>query len=456
MIKTIVDNQRKYYLKGLTRPYQVRKENLLKLEKVILANEQNIYDAFLKDFNKCEFDVVATELSLVIHEIHYVLKNLKRLMKPKKIFSNLLNFPSRGYIFKEPYGVSLVMAPWNYPLQLSLLPVVASLASGNTVVLKPSDYAKHVAKVLKVIADEFPPELFSVVLGGRNENQTLLDQKFDFIFFTGGSTVGRVVLEKASVHLTPVVLELGGKSPCLVLEDADIEIAAKRITWGKYLNCGQTCVAPDHIYVHESVKEKFIIAVQKYIKQFYYDESGNLINEYPQVINEKHLERLQGLISKEKLVYGGKVDFEKRNIEPTILDNVTYEDAIMSEEIFGPIMPILPFKSVDDIIEIFKRQDKPLAFYVFTKNTKLAKEIMQKVSFGGGAINDTIMHLTHDKLPFGGVGLSGMGSYHGEKSFSTFSHEKSVLAKKSAELPIKYPPITKNKLSFMKWFFKIK
>lgn len=456
MIKTIVDKQREYYHKGLTRPYETRKQNLLKLKKVILENQENIYEAFLKDFNKCEFDVLTTELSLVMNEIHYMLKNFKRLMRPKKICSNLLNIPSKGYIFKEPYGVTLVMAPWNYPLQLSLLPVVASLAAGNTVVLKPSNYAGNVANVLRKIADQFEPELFSVVLGGRDENQTLLDQKFDFIFFTGGSVVGRVVLEKASVSLTPVVLELGGKSPCLVLDDADIDLAAKRITWGKYLNSGQTCVAPDHIYVHKNIKEQFINTVQKYIKQFYYDESGNLIREYPQIINKKHLERLEGLIDKKKIVCGGKADLEKRHLQPTILDNVTYEDAVMGEEIFGPIMPILPFESVDILIEKFKTQDKPLAFYVFTKNIKLAKEIMQKVSFGGGAINDTVMHLTHDKLPFGGVGLSGMGSYHGEKSFTIFSHEKSVLVKNRAELRIKYPPISKKKTLLLKWFFKIK
>lgn len=456
MIKQLVDKQREYYLKGLTRPYETRRQNLLKLKKVIIDNQENIYEAFLNDFNKTKFDVISTELSLVIHEIHFMLKNLKRLMKPEKICSNLINFPSRGYIFKEPYGVTLVMAPWNYPLQLSLLPVVASLAAGNTVILKPSNYAENVANVLKKIADEFAPELFSVVLGGREENQTLLDQKFDFIFFTGGSVVGRIVLEKASVHLTPVILELGGKSPCVVLEDADLDLSAKRITWGKFLNSGQTCVAPDHIYVHKNIKEKFIAKVQKYIKQFYYDESGNLIKEYPQIINNKHLERLQGLIDKKKIVCGGKADFVKRNLEPTVLDNVTYKDAVMGEEIFGPIMPILPFNNVNDIVEIFKTQDKPLAFYVFTKNTKLAKNIMQKVSFGGGAINDTIMHLTHEKLPFGGIGLSGMGSYHGKKSFSTFSHEKSVLAKKRIELPVKYPPITKKKTLFLKWFFKIK
>lgn len=456
MIEKIVVNQRKYFLLDKTRPYQERIKTLNKLKRVILAKEKMIYEAFIKDFNKSEFDVLSTELSLVINEIHFMQKHLHKLMRPKKIRTNLINFPSKGYIFKEPYGVTLVMSPWNYPLQLSLLPVVASLAAGNTVVLKPSNYAKHVADVLKSIADEFEPELFSVVLGGREENQKLLDQKFDFIFFTGGSTVGRIVLEKASVHLTPVVLELGGKSPCLVLDDANLDLAARRITWGKFLNSGQTCVAPDHVYVHESIKDRFLELTKKYINKFYYDENKKLISDYPQIINKHHLDRLEGLINKDKLVAGGQIISSKRLIEPTILDNITYQDAVMGEEIFGPIMPILTFKNVEEVIETFKTLDKPLAFYVFSKNMKLAKKIMQKVSFGGGAINDTIMHLTHDKLPFGGIGQSGMGSYHGKKSFTTFSHEKSVLVKGRNELRVKYPPITNQKLSFLRRFFKMK
>jgi aldehyde dehydrogenase (NAD+) len=414
-----------------------------------------IYKAFMLDFNKCEFDVISTEYSLVIQEIDYMLRHLRGFMKPKRVATSLVNVISSGYIYKEPYGVTLVMSPWNYPLQLSMVPVVASLASGNTVVLKPSKYAWNISLVLQKIASNFDPRLFSVVVGGREENQALLNQKFDFIFFTGGDDVGRVVLEKASQHLTPVVLELGGKSPCVVTNDADIDLAAKRITWGKYLNAGQTCVAPDHVYVHESVKDKFISKVIGYIQNFYY-QNGTITDDFPSIINDKHVERLVGLIDSSKVVFGGHVNKERRLIEPTIMDNVNLDDAIMKEEIFGPIMPILSFTSIDALIEEFKTQEKPLAFYLFTSNGKEAKRIMDLVSFGGGCINDTIMHLTNDRLPFGGVGRSGMGSYHGKKSFDTFTHEKSVLKKAKIELPLKYPPYTIGKMKFIKWFFKIK
>ncbi|MDD3207046.1 MAG: aldehyde dehydrogenase [Erysipelotrichia bacterium] len=455
MIEEIVQKQRDYYFEGHTRSLQVRRDTLKKLRKVLLDMHDEIYKAFMLDFNKCEFDVISTEYSLVIQEIDYMLRHLRGFMKPKRVATSLVNVISSGYIYKEPYGVTLVMSPWNYPLQLSMVPVVASLASGNTVVLKPSKYAWNISLVLQKIASNFDPRLFSVVVGGREENQALLNQKFDFIFFTGGDDVGRVVLEKASQHLTPVVLELGGKSPCVVTNDADIDLAAKRITWGKYLNAGQTCVAPDHVYVHESVKDKFISKVIGYIQNFYY-QNGTITDDFPSIINDKHVERLVGLIDSSKVVFGGHVNKERRLIEPTIMDNVNLDDAIMKEEIFGPIMPILSFTSIDALIEEFKTQEKPLAFYLFTSNGKEAKRIMDLVSFGGGCINDTIMHLTNDRLPFGGVGRSGMGSYHGKKSFDTFTHEKSVLKKAKIELPLKYPPYTIGKMKFIKWFFKIK
>lgn len=455
MIEEIVQKQRDYYFEGHTRSLQVRRDTLKKLRKVLLDMHDEIYKAFMLDFNKCEFDVISTEYSLVIQEIDYMLRHLRGFMKPKRVATSLVNVISSGYIYKEPYGVTLVMSPWNYPLQLSMVPVVASLASGNTVVLKPSKYAWNISLVLQKIASNFDPRLFSVVVGGREENQALLNQKFDFIFFTGGDDVGRVVLEKASQHLTPVVLELGGKSPCVVTNDADIDLAAKRITWGKYLNAGQTCVAPDHVYVHESVKDKFISKVIGYIQNFYY-QNGTITDDFPSIINDKHVERLVGLIDSSKVVFGGHVNKERRLIEPTIMDNVNLDDAIMKEEIFGPIMPILSFTSIDALIEEFKTQEKPLAFYLFTSNGKEAKRIMDLVSFGGGCINDAIMHLTNDRLPFGGVGRSGMGSYHGKKSFDTFTHEKSVLKKAKIELPLKYPPYTIGKMKFIKWFFKIK
>jgi aldehyde dehydrogenase (NAD+) len=455
MIEEIVKRQREYYFAGHTRSLSARKEVLKKLRKVLLDMHQDIYDAFKLDYNKCEFDVISTEYSLVIQEIDFMLHHLKKFMRPKRVATSLVNVISSGYIYKEPYGVTLVMSPWNYPLQLAMVPVVASLAAGNTVVLKPSKYAWNVSLVLQKIASQFDPRLFSVVVGGREENQALLNQKFDFIFFTGGDDVGRVVLEKASVHLTPAILELGGKSPCIVMKDADLDVAAKRITWGKYLNAGQTCVAPDHIYVHRDVKDAFISRVIEHIQAFYY-RNGDISEDFPSIINDKHVERLAGLIAKEKVVFGGHINQEKRLIEPTIMDGVTYDDAIMGEEIFGPIMPILSYDNADDLLKVFQTQEKPLAFYLFTQNSKEARRIMDLVSFGGGCINDTIMHLTNDKLPFGGIGRSGMGSYHGQKSFAAFSHEKSILKKQKVELQLKYPPYNEKKKSFIKWFFKLK
>lgn len=455
MIDEIVKNQRVYFFQGHTRSLAARQNVLRKLRKVLLEMHDEIYQAFKLDYNKCEFDVISTEYSLVIQELDYMLSHLRRLMRPKRVMTSLVNVVSSGYIMKEPYGVTLVMSPWNYPLQLSMVPVIAALAAGNTVVLKPSKYAWNVSCVLEKVASQFDPRLFSVVVGGREENQALLNQKFDFIFFTGGDDVGRVVLEKAAQHLTPVVLELGGKSPCVVMKDADIELAAKRITWGKYLNAGQTCVAPDHIYVDKAIKDQFISRVIEYIQKYYYRE-GSITQDFPSIINDKHLERLTSLIDKSKVVYGGHINKERRLIEPTIMDHVTYDDAIMKEEIFGPIMPILAFDDINELVEAFKSQEKPLAFYLFTSNRKEANRIMDLVSFGGGCVNDTIMHLTNDTLPFGGVGRSGMGSYHGKKSFETFSHEKSVLKKGKLELPLKYPPYTETKKSLVKWFFKIK
>ncbi len=455
MIEEIVQQQRAYYFEGHTRSLAHRREILKKLRKVLLDMSEEIYEAFRLDYRKCEFDVISTEYSLVIQEIDFMLSHLKKFMRPKKVPTSLVNVISSGYIYKEPYGVTLVMSPWNYPLQLSMVPVVAALAAGNTVVLKPSKYAWNISLVLQKVAANFDPRLFSVVVGGREENQALLNQRFDFIFFTGGDDVGRIVLEKATQHLTPVILELGGKSPCIVTQDADLNIAAKRIAWGKFLNAGQTCVAPDHVYVHESVKDKFISKVIEWIQTFYY-RNGNISEDFPSIINDKHIERLSNLIDKNKVVFGGHINKEKRLIEPTIMDGVTYDDAIMKEEIFGPIMPILTYQNINELIEIFKTQEKPLAFYFFSQNNQEAKRVMDAVSYGGGCINDTVMHLTNDRLPFGGIGRSGMGSYHGHKSFEAFSHEKSVLKKSKVELPLKYPPYSAKKISFIKWFFKIK
>ena len=432
-----------------------RKQNLLKLKKSILENIDELYNAFVKDYNKCEFDVVSTEVGLVLNEIGYMIKHLSRLAKPKRVSTSIINFPSKGYLYSEPYGQVLIVAPWNYPFQLSMMPLVGAIAGGNTVVLKPSNYCPEVSNTIKKILSVFDENYVKVVLGGREQNSKLFDQKFDFIFFTGGTTVAKVLYEKASQHLTPCVLELGGKSPCIVDADANIDLAAKRVVWGKYLNAGQTCVAPDHVYVHESVKEKFLECVVKYINKFYYNEEGVLTESFPFIINDKHVARLKGLIDKDKLYFGGKTN--GRCMEPTVLTDVTWNDAVMGEEIFGPIMPVLTFENLAGLIDEIKSHEKPLALYYFGSNKKTEKCVLNSLSFGGGCINDTIMHLTEEKLPFGGVGLSGMGSYHGKKSFETFTHQKSVLKKSThIDLPIRYMPHSKWKSALAKIIFGIK
>ena len=458
-IKEIVENQRSYFNTDETLNLKFRLAVLRKIRSRIFEYKDALYDAFKKDLNKCEFDVNATEMGLLLNEIKYMLRHLKSLARPKKVKTSLVNFVSTGRRYPEPYGVTLVVAPWNYPLQLSLIPLVDSIACGNTVVLKPSNYTPSVAAVIKEMLSCFDEKYISVVLGGREQNQQLFDQKFDFIFFTGGPSVGKLLMEKASKNLTPCCLELGGKSPCIVHKYANIDLIAKRVVWGKYLNAGQTCVAPDYIFIEESVKDQFIESAKKWIDKFYYvvDENGNrsLTENFPCIVNDKHVERLKGLIDPDKVVCGNV--WNERILAPTIVDNVQWNDPIMKEEIFGPIMPILTFKDLDEVVERCKNMDKPLACYIFGCNKADEKRLLRSLSFGGGCVNDVIMHLTEEGLPFGGVGNSGMGSYHGKKSFETFSHYKSVLKKSNKfDLPVRYMPYTKGKAKIMKLIFGIK
>ena len=453
MLKDIIDNQRKYFLEKETYDVEFRKKQLKKLFQSLRENQKEIFDAFKLDFNKCEFDVVATELGMVNLEIKHMQKRLKKYAKKKRVRTNIINFPAKSYIYKDPYGVVLIMSPWNYPLQLSLVPLIGAIAAGNTVILKPSDYSYNVARALKKVLSVFDDKYISVVLGGRQQNAELLDNKFDLIFFTGGAAVGKIVMEKASKYLAPVILELGGKSPCIVDSDADIELAAKRIVWGKFLNCGQTCVAPDHIYVHKEIKAQLIERFKFYIEKYYY-KNGILNDDFANIINDKHSERLTSLIDKNKVVFGGKIS--GRRMEPTILNNVVKTDAIMGEEIFGPILPVLEFENLDELIFEIRRLEKPLAFYYFSKDKKKADNVIKSCSFGGGCINDCIMHLTNDNLPFGGVGMSGMGSYHGKKSFEVFSHLKSVFIKGKIEINVKYPPYKNSKLKLVRLLTKTK
>jgi aldehyde dehydrogenase (NAD+) len=452
-IEALVKSQREYFYSGETLPYAFRLANLKKLRTALIDNTELIYDAFKKDYNKSKFDVLSTEFGMAISEIDYMIKHLKKNMKPDRVKTSLFNFPSKGIIYKDPYGVSLIIAPWNYPLQLSIAPLAGAMAAGNTIVLKPSSYTPTISEVLKKVLSVFDERYLAVILGGRHEIGALLDQKFDYIFFTGSPAVGHIVMEKASVNLTPISLELGGKSPAIINKDADIELAAKRITWGKFLNAGQTCVAPDYILVHKDIHKAFVERVKFYIEKYYYQD-GKISEDFPFIISSKHFDRISGLIDNNKVVAGGKR--ENLLIEPTLIDNVSFSDAIMQEEIFGPLMPIIEFDDLNTLIEEQKRLLKPLALYYFGKNKTDIEKVLRNISSGGACINEVIMHLTNDNLPFGGVGNSGMGSYHGKKSFTTFTHEKSVLIKGCHEINVKYPPTDSKKYDFVEKFMNVK
>ena len=445
-INNILQKQRQLFLSGKTLEYKFRKQQLNLLLEAIDQHTPALLEAFKKDLNKCEFDAVTTEISLLTKEIKYLRKKLRSLMRPKNAMTSLLNVPARGKILYEPYGQVLIMAPWNYPFQLALCPLAGVIAGGNTAVVKPSAYTPNVSQVIADILSVFDPAYIATIQGGREQNQALLDQKFDFIFFTGSKGVGEIVEQKASKHLCPVVLELGGKSPCIVDETANLKTAVRRIVWGKFLNAGQTCIAPDYIFVQSNVYEQFIKLAVEQVKEFYYKED-KLCDNFMYIVNEKHATRLASLILPEKVVFGGKL--QNRLLEPTIMRDITFDDAIMQEEIFGPIMPIIKYNEISEVIDYINTHDKPLALYYFTRNKTMAKLITQMTSSGGVCINEVVMHFTEHGLPFGGVGASGMGNYHGKYSFYTFTHAKCILKKSpNIELMLKYPPYSKNKSSF--------
>lgn len=454
-IKEIVDMQRSYFFKGATLSINFRLSQLKKLKIVLQNNEALILDALYKDLRKSNFEAYETELGIVLEELNFTIKNLKSWMQATRVKSSIAHFPSKCFTYPEPYGVTLIMSPWNYPFQLSLAPLIGSIAAGNTVVLKPSEKSFHTSKVItKLLSENFPKELISIVNGGRAANTELLNQKFDYIFFTGSVPVGKVVMEAAAKHLTPVTLELGGKSPCIVDSTADLKLTAKRIVWGKFLNAGQTCVAPDYLYVEKSVKNELLKYLKHYIVKFY-GSNPKKSNDYPRIIDEKAFERLITYLNCGDIAIGGDIDHDELYIAPTILDNVTFDDSIMQEEIFGPIFPIVEFESLDEVISVVNYRPKPLALYFFSKDEKNISKVLQKTSSGGICINETIMHVASLYLPFGGVGESGMGKYHGVSSFETFSHIKSVVKKDfSLDVPLKYPPFNSRKLSQLKMIFK--
>ena len=445
----ILADQRTFFNSLKTRPLQFRKRNLEKLREVIRKNEDFLYEAVYKDFSKSKFDTYTTEISFVLKDIEYYLKNLNSLAKPKKVKTNLANQLGKSRIYSDPLGCTLVIGAWNYPYQLSLSPMIAALAAGNTCIVKPSEVAEHTMKAMaKIINENFPKEYLFVVEGGVEEITEILKLKFDKIFFTGSTKVGQIVYEAAAKNLTPVTLELGGKSPAIVTANADFEVAAKRIVWGKFLNAGQTCVAPDYILVDEKVKDSFLDALRAQIIKFDYQPGAE---HYTQIINQRNFERLIRFIDREKVYLGGNYDLQKKYIEPTVLHNINWDDNVMQDEIFGPILPVLTFKNFNEALLTISEKDKPLAAYLFTKNSEEKEQFKSKISFGGGCINDVVMHLSNDHLPFGGVGNSGIGNYHGKFGFETFSHQKSVLERVTwGEPDIKYPPYTEKKMNWIK------
>lgn len=445
-IQALLEKQRAYYRSGATIPVKFRVDQLKKLYETVKKYQNEINDALKSDLGKSHYEGFMCESGLVLTEISYMIKHTKKFAKRKTVATPLAQFHSHSYKQPMPYGNTLIMSPWNYPFLLTLDPLADAIAAGNTAIVKPSAYSPETSKIVeKIIKECFSPEYVAVVTGGRAENQALLDQNFDFIFFTGSQAVGKEVLRRAAEHLTPAVLELGGKSPCIVDASANIKLAAKRIVWGKYLNCGQTCVAPDYILCESSVKDEFVKAVIAEIKKQYgYDPLKN--KDYGKIINEKHFARLCGLIDENKVIIGGNVNPDTCQIAPTVMDNVTYNDAAMGEEIFGPIMPILTFDDFDAVVDELKQKDKPLALYLFTSNKKHIKRVTTELSYGGGCINDVVIHLATSNMGFGGVGESGMGAYHGKDGFDAFSHYKSIVDKKTwLDLPMRYQPF-KSKL----------
>jgi len=426
-----------------------------KLRNSLIFNEREILDALKSDLNKSDFEGYMSEIGMVRDEAGYVMKHLLKWARNIKVSTPMAQFCSKSFIVPEPYGIILIMSPWNYPLQLCLEPLIGALAAGNCAIIKPSAYAPATSKIVAdMITRIYPPEYVSVVEGGRKENSELLDQKFDYIFFTGSVAVGKQVMESASRNLTPVSLELGGKSPTIVDKTANIALAAKRIAFGKYLNAGQTCVAPDYILAHSSIKDQLITELGKQIKAFFGNDPLT-DKDLPRIINEKHFDRILGLMKGEKTVIGGKSNRESRLIEPTVLDGITFDSPVMQEEIFGPVLPVIPFNDINEVIALLKDKPKPLALYLFSDDKTIQNMVLRKLSFGGGCINDTIIHLATSKMGFGGVGNSGMGSYHGKFSFDTFTHYKSIVHKKNwIDIPMRYHPYSERNFSLIKMFLK--
>ncbi|MFI3250813.1 MAG: aldehyde dehydrogenase [Eubacteriales bacterium] len=446
-IPEILEAQRSYFATGKTLSLEHRRSALLKLKNLLIEHESEIFQALKTDLNKSTFEAYGTEIGMVNEELNFILKHLNSLVAPKKKPTPLLHFPSKSQQRSDPYGCVLIISPWNYPFMLTITPIIGAIAAGNCIIVKPSEYSPATSNLICKILSFFPDQFIATVEGGQELSAELLEQRFDFIFFTGSTNVGRLVMEKAAKYLTPVTLELGGKSPCIVDETAKIEVTARRIVWGKLVNSGQTCVAPDYLLVHESVKDRLVVALKKYIIKFY-GEHPEQNPDYPKIINEKHFQRLLSLIPEKER----QINVKTLQISPVILENSTWDSDIMKDEIFGPILPILTYTDLNDAMRKINQREKPLALYLFTNSKAHEKQVLSQVSFGGGCVNDCIIHLANSHLPFGGVGASGTGAYHGKQSFYCFSHQKSITKKSLAlDVPVRYPPYGKN-ITILRWF----
>ncbi len=433
-----------------------RKEKLKKFSHVISLHENDIIEALNKDFGKPAFEAYLTEINVVQSDLKDAIKNIRAWAKPKRVRASILNFPSSDYIYTEPYGKTLIISPWNYPFLLAICPLIAAYAAGNSIVLKPSELTPHTSSLIsKIIRETFDVKEAVAVLGDADIAKSQLAKKWDYIFFTGSPAVGKEVAKAAAENLTPVTLELGGKNPCIVDKSANLQIAAKRIVWGKFINAGQTCIAPDYLLILQGVKTKFIRLLQQEIANAY-GEDPKLSPDFTRIVNKKHFLRLVGMIEEEKIIAGGIHDEENLYIAPTLIDEPDFDSAIMKDEIFGPLLPLISYENESDLEKIISRYEKPLSLYVFTEDKAFAERIIQKFSFGGGCINDTVVHFSNKRLPFGGVGNSGMGAYHGKKSYDTFSHQKSIVKKATwLDIPLRYAPYG-NKLKVIRkllnWF----
>lgn len=448
-----IQKQREFFASGKTRFVDFRLSQLRSLKQAIKNHEKQIFEALATDLGKSEFETYESEIGITYEEINFALKNLRSWMKPKKVPTPLTVFPSRSFVYTEPRGTSLVIGPWNFPFQLIMVPLIGSIAAGNTSIVKPSEVAGATSKILaEIITKTFSNEFVAVFEGGAEIAKELLATKFDTIFFTGGTKIGREVAEYAARNLTPVILELGGKSPCVVDLNTNLQITARRIIWGKFLNAGQTCIAPDYLLVHRNEKETLLTKMKEQIKHLFGNDPSKS-PDYGRIINERHFERLVSLLEG-NIFAGGNHDRASRYIAPTIIQNVTLEDALMGEEIFGPILPVLEYETIDEAIQMINKHSHPLSLYLFTNNKETEEKVINNISFGSGCINDCLVQFQNPNLPFGGVGTSGIGSYHGKSSFDAFSHRKSIVrSAASVDLPLRYPPYGK-RIKLLRKFMK--